>query len=237
MAAVNLNNYDEIDEKTKYLIFGFIRDAQKLFPSDVIFYNIPTLINYLCALFYFVKDEWDETRIAAKYKILQDKVTLESSNETEWDDESSACMKNIAYSGKHHWKFKIIKWPKSEYIIIGIIKNDPELIEKVVGTFLGGIPNSTYCLDLYTTELNVHEKYSRWNKGYGVEGNEGDIIDMYLDLDKLELSYAINGKYYGKAFDIDDGHGYIAAVSFRYNDVSMTLLTYDSNTYHDETSK
>eukprot|EP01084_Bolivina_argentea_P185369 319652_1 len=43
-----LPNFDEIDQKTKDLVIGFINMAQVEFPNDKSYYNIPDMVHYIC---------------------------------------------------------------------------------------------------------------------------------------------------------------------------------------------
>ena len=47
----------------------------------------------------------------------------------------------------------------------------------------------------------------------------------------------INGIHHGKAFDIDSGSGYVAAVSYAQDAHEITLLTYGCITYQTELIK
>ena len=58
---------------------------------------------------------------------------------------------------------------------------------------------------------------------YGVKCKNGTIIEMILNLNELTLSYKIDGKSYGKAFDVEK-HGYRAAVYMMEINDSITLL-------------
>ena len=42
----------QIDDKTKYTVFGYIRNIQQLLPSNSQFYIIPDLVIYKCIKFY-----------------------------------------------------------------------------------------------------------------------------------------------------------------------------------------
>ena len=60
-------------------------------------------------------------------------------------------------------------------------------------------------------------------KYYGKPCEEGDIIDMYLDMNKLELSYAINNKNYGVACKVDKCE-YKAVVYIRTQNQQIDLI-------------
>ena len=226
--SLDLTEYKNLDQRTKDLVSGYIRNEERQLIID-----IPKLINYICALFYSFKDEWNKKQTSSRYLISDDKVTIQ--NMTDVFDHQMAFLTNVARMGQHHWKFKINEWLKY-YIIIGIVKYEKidDLIQKSgKGDYLGVEPDVAYCLDIEAAELNIHNMSDGWNQDdeYGVCCKEGDVIDMYLDLDKLELSFAINDTYYGKAFDIDSGFGYVAAASYGQDTNKITLLTYDCNSY------
>ena len=227
---LDLTEYKNIDQRTKDLVSGYIRNEERKLSI-----NITSLINYICALFYFLNDEWNKIHTTPRYLISDDKVTIQNTME-DIISHRMAFLTKVARMGHHHWKFKINEW-KKDYIIIGIVKYEKIfLLTRTSGRYdyLGVTPDVAYCLDINAAELNVHGVGNRWEKHdqYGV-CKQGDIIDMYLDLDKLELSFAINSIYYGKAFDIDSRFGYVAAASFGNDRVKMTLLTYDCNPYQE----
>ena len=57
---------------------------------------------------------------------------------------------------------------------------------------------------------------------YGINPPNGSIIEMILDLNNLTLSFIIDDKDYGKAFDVENGK-YRAAIFFKKGD-AITLL-------------
>ena len=234
MTTVNLAKYKSIDQRTKDLISGFIRNVAAQLQLKSATFNIPELIYYICALFYYLTDKWNRDRTSSKYIISEDNVTIESIEV--YDVHYMAFLTTVAMQGQHRWRLKINEWGTGydRYIIIGIVKN--EIIDKLIeeseyGFYLGRIENTAYCFDVDAADLNIHNSRDDWTEyKYGIEAKEGDIIDMYLDLDTLQLGYAINDTYYGKAFDVEAGYGYIGAVSTELENVRLTLLTYDNDT-------
>ncbi len=71
--------------------------------------------------------------------------------------------------------------------------------------------------------LRQHEQYGE-GPNYGISLVEGDIITMNIDLDALFLSFNINNKDYGKAFNIKKIK-YRAAISFCSKGSSIELLS------------
>ena len=60
---------------------------------------------------------------------------------------------------------------------------------------------------------------------YGDQCFQGDTVEICLDLINYELSFARNGKNYGKAFDIKHDKTYKLAVSI--NSGSLSLVSFE----------
>ena len=230
MASLDLSLYKKVDPESRDLISGYIRRAQKLFSCQTAYYNIPTAINHLCALFYYLaEDEWDKDRMGSQYEIDQDTNALLRKS-CGPQEEQSVYLTNVAESGTHHWRFKLT-FNSLQYIDIGVVREsvDPQLITP---TYLGQHANTVYVLSLQhdKLQLNVHDQANQWKSGFlsDVELKEITVLDMFLDLNALELSYAIDGKR-SKAFDVNGDHGYIAVVSINTNSGGnrVELLSYD----------
>ena len=54
--TLNLRDVKDVDNRTKMLINGFNREARQLFPQDIPYYNIPSIVNHFCLLFYWQRD-------------------------------------------------------------------------------------------------------------------------------------------------------------------------------------
>lgn len=54
--ALNLKAIKDVDDRTRMLIHGFNREAGQLLPQDVPYYNIPSIVNHICLLFYWQRD-------------------------------------------------------------------------------------------------------------------------------------------------------------------------------------
>jgi len=53
--AVNFDDVKRIKQRTKDIVFGYIRKSQQLLPDTTTYYNIPDLAYHLCLLFYWPK--------------------------------------------------------------------------------------------------------------------------------------------------------------------------------------
>ena len=103
---------------------------------------------------------------------------------------------------------KLSVYNSRTFIITGIVKDTLQAKKHMIDNLVGKYENTAYAVDIISNEINVHKSYNEWIEGKAVKCKEGDVIDFYLDLDKVELSYAVNGKNYGKTHDVDGGCGY-----------------------------
>ncbi len=216
---------DEIKGKDKSTVNGYIRNIeQNVFPL-----KIPMVLNYLCIKYYHISKDRFDPILHGKYITVSDnKITFKIINKMTFEyGSSSAFLSNIVSNGKHQWRFKIINTQTYPYIGVRPNKKDPndnELNECLQGYGLFGLLSYYGLLRglSYNNSQTINDKYCPTRK------NDGDIIDMYLDLNKFELSFAINNKHYGKAFDVDK-KSYRAVCShwgFRKNPKSFELLFY-----------
>ena len=227
MSTLELADHKDIPQRDKDLVGGYIRDIQVLLPKDAAYYNIPISINYICALFYYLHDTWDPDRVHSVYKIKDDTLTRMDPGA-----ERSAFLTTTIHSGISHWKFQLTKYNGNSYVDIGVVKKEQIDFEQAIDTFLGKFKDIYYIFSAGShPEINIHGKNNEWKRGYGAKTGEGDVIDMYLDLEELELSFSINGTHYGKAFDVDTGYGYVAALSMLGAGNEVKLLAHDCKHY------
>ena len=59
---------------------------------------------------------------------------------------------------------------------------------------------------------------------YGVKARSGDIVEMHCDMNRLELSFRVNGIDYGVAYKDIEKTEYRAAVNLCDNNAIVTLL-------------
>ena len=88
--------------------------------------------------------------------------------------------------------------------VIGIIDVKNDLKHHVSNKYFCSCPNGQGFIAGYG-------KLSYYYCEYGIRCNNGDIIEMELNMDERCLKYIINGKDYGVAFDVPRGN-YRAAV-------------------------
>ncbi len=170
-------------------------------------------------------DKWS-SRYKADTFVINDNIITKSMGNIGYYD--SAYLRKIVYSGQHHWKFRLNVITTS-FIRIGIWKNDVYITGEYINhCSLNKYANTAYIFD-GCGRINYHNhkptRYSQFNS-YGVVLNiNGTIVDMFVNFDSLELSFAINGINYGKSHDIDDCK-YRAAISCRGQGTQIELLSF-----------
>ena len=74
-------------------------------------------------------------------------------------------------------------------------------------------------------QLTDPTAFGNYTREYGAKCSKiGDVIEMILDFDKLELRYCINDKDYGKAHTINKESKYKGIVTFSDDGESVRLL-------------
>ena len=214
---MNLKLFGQVSKKSEYSVFGYIRDIQHKLPRDIAYFNIPMSIYQMCTLYYHRFEKWDPDNKDSTYEIIDDYIlhqTMEG-----W---GSAFLTNIVKIGKHDWIFKLTEYPAHRNVCIGIVKMDKD---KPTKSHLGLEPDTVYSFLANFALTNVHCSRDEWRNKYGEKCKKGDEIGMHLDLNKLTLSFSINGKDFGKAYDIDKCE-YKAAINMTQKGCKLELVSY-----------
>ena len=222
MATFSLERCKKIEQTIKDAVFGYIKQyCQPLLPYNNPYYNIPMLVKQICLCYYAQeKDKWD-IKLKGDYIIINDDI-VSCDIEKHRNFQSAFLSKKIS-SGIHHWKFELIKFNIDQWNLFGIWKTNSGV--PLLNTCFTNKRNNGYSfVATHGKLLNLNDFYM-CGKEYGKKCKKGDIIDMYLNMNKLQLSFAINDKNYGKAYDIDNTQ-YRAAISMRPTG-SFKLLLYE----------
>ena len=202
-------------------VLGYIRQYEKV--NKI---HIPQGIVLVFILFYGNdSDEWDPKFISYTMKLTDRTVTQTL------DAEGSSYCKRIIESGIFKWKFKIDQCKGGFILGIWKIKNNTTTPPLKVWFTKNETPFSQRHKPESAAVYGFHSKTScltrndGWALGpeYGIYPANDSIIEMILDLNKLTLSYIIDGKDYGKAFDVEKSK-YRAAVFFYTKGDAITLL-------------
>ena len=224
MSTKNSQNYnDAIKSTNKSTINGYIREIEKKSFSNHSFYRtIPMIINYLCIKYYH------ESKDKFHPELHNDQITIQSDPDIatfirrpDSFDGASLFLSNSVSKGVHHWKFKIITI--NDVIFIGICDNSVDLKTCCDSYFYWQVLSS-FGVNLWTGKLRGNEKRDNQKK-YCSRGKKDDIVEMCLNLNKRQLSFIINDKDCGKAFDIPDAT-YTAGLSLAGQNASVELMEY-----------
>ena len=220
MAAIQsyLDDIKMIDQCTKDIVNGCIRDAQKLFPNDNAYYNIPPLVIYWCILFY-ARESFDSLNSSQNYEFIGNTriKKLRDCYETVY-------LTRVANKGKHKWTFQLYKFDSRKFTtIIGLWKTKFEA--KPTNDLTS---SSIKFYGLYVNDgnltWNAYERASHWYNA--PRCSQGDIIEMTLDLDKLQISYKVNEKDCGVAFKDIESMEYKACLCVHFKGDTIDLLNY-----------
>ena len=104
--SLNFSVLKKIDTKTKFIVFGFIRNYEKQSLSK----HTPELVIQICLLYYYIKDEFDEECMGNKLILDKKQQTITMKIlKNGYQESNSAFLTNIHESGIQSWKFKISK--------------------------------------------------------------------------------------------------------------------------------
>ena len=210
-------------ESQELTVYGWIR-------QNCTHFQMPIDLQKLCILMYMIiMDSWDAANIDKdKFEINEETNTVTIKHH----DWSHAFGTDIIKKGMcMSWKFKLDDDPSksSLAILIGIIprkKVSKSLKPHFIDSKCGGYAFYTHLADI---------KHNGWKfdneiKSYGQKCVKGDTVKMILDLTQKEnkngsLSYEINDKQYGIAFDdIDIEKEYCMTVEMVWHGQSIQII-------------
>ena len=183
-----------VDERSEYIVYGFIREVQNLLPSDNNpYFNIPQLANYLCLMYYVINEFWEI--IGFHITKSDDELTLQKAGYHDWDNTSYG-HKTIQSKGNYIYKW-YIKLGTS-FLTIGIASNYTDTNDG----FQYNTNAYNYCV--YNADNEISDINNRGKVcGYIEEIVEGDTICIELNTKNGALIFHINGKSQGKIADVE----------------------------------
>ena len=229
--ALKASKLKQIPERNKHLAFGYLRENEKKNKT-----NYPELIKYLVLVYSNRQDKFDSNTTNDLLKINGDSIiykptpiTLNSAGGV-----YSSALANTVSRDVHIWKFAYDQVDEAvikQSCVIGIWQVDKK--HNILGNngcFDVTAGNDGVCtgyglaMDGFLTNP---ESPATWGRGYLNEKiKAGDSIEFKVNFNELSLSFKLNGKDFGKAFNIKPGE-YKAALSFySQHPVKLTLLSY-----------
>ena len=200
--------------------FGYIRRHKMEIP--------PSIINY-CALYaYLIIEQFDATKLPDSVMLSNHACTVK---QTKTKEVTTYGMVPILSTSKmiHEWKFLINRFGSSPAIGIEQIEGREQ-------------PRHRHKLFYYSVQSDIinyafDNEALKWSQGtlaqsYGSKYNDGDTVEMILNLSNGTLSYEINDKDQGVCFNVKQEADlyYILAIALFDIDDSITLLKYSKHT-------
>ena len=101
MATFKVEELRKIDQSSKDSVYGYLRRIQSTFPSDNVYYNIPSLVFYWCLLYFWTDFKIKREQLAKlllKHRRRPSVADLVAERILPEDEEVIAELKNIAMS-------------------------------------------------------------------------------------------------------------------------------------------
>jgi len=172
-------------------------------------------------------DEWDPQLIGDRMELREDRVTFTGGRGRKIQTGNTAFMSRIVDRGVHSWCFEVdLRFSHWWSTTIGIWRcsNDSTPPRNDIFTLgehrgYGFNPSEGTLVDPATGKVPIALPMN-----YGQRCIRVNVVEMVLDLDRLELKYIINGRDFGKAFSVEKG-AYRAAVNLSQIGDSVQLLS------------
>ena len=200
-----MNKINCVSERDRCLISGFVKNCQSLFPKNNPYFIIPSLVIYVILYFYSELEEFDDHPTGI---VLTGDNKIATTATPHW---SSLYGKNIYQRNKrliYHWTFKIVDGPLVGDILIGIHSYDT--FGKILdGDFTSSsrheMAKSLYwaicCNGMIYSNTNDNEFKYGGKYGENARWRLGDEIEMILDMKQKTLTFYVNDRDQGIAFD------------------------------------
>ena len=219
--------FEMIDEKTKYLVNGYIRELETEIQTQRNL-NCPQEINDLCIMFAHTPPEHftrcglglvlrsDDHQFGLNNKVIHNSNVMTDSH---WRSTIGEYEVNCGLETNAVYEWTILV--EHDTVSIGIVSTALEC-DVVKYAFRSGAGThyalgNNGMLEYNDNKIAVAQK-KRYDGYYGVTA--GNMVKMTLDVGQRTLSFAENGKDLGVAYDnIDDGHTYKLAISCYVNKI------------------
>ena len=176
----------KIDKRTQYSVYGWIRNQEKTLRLR----NVPSMISSVCIL-YFRDDEIFDV-IGDDIKLSENKKSVTKIEKDRNYANNSygiieiSSMSNLIYQ----WDLKIVQKKKADALAVGIASN--QIPNKQIENDKDGI--------FYVCGDHGHIFGDSIDEQIDAKFDTNDIVSIHLDLQKLQISFAINGEKKGSSF-------------------------------------
>eukprot|EP01083_Nonionella_stella_P036207 98816_1 len=220
------SSIEGIDQKSKDLVFGFIKVCAFNAPFEAL---VPDSILHIVLVYFCVAPEEFDVCCKAEYMEIVDRLTIVNTSKI---FTGSAYLTGVMNTGVHQWKFKIKHIQnRNVFQYIGVCKYNEDLYGlPITDNYFDSIYIKDSCYGFVVNKgFLINPQISCYQgKTYGRICDENDVIGMKLDLDSnsYSLSYSINDSEYSIAFEDIEKTTYKAAVSLFGYTTEMELVSY-----------
>ena len=216
--SLTLEDIKKIDQESKDVIYGYVKGIQKLFPADIVYFTIPTLVIHWVLLYHYIGDQIDDSKLSEQYALSCENtvITVQTGRISDF-----VPFQKVVENGIHQWKFKILKVNEDRlFMTLGIAKANIEIYCDRVDNFK---ERDGYGWMMNCNTLTNWTSYTKGNKVCV----SGDIIGMILNLNAMTLSYIVNDEDWGVAYDDIEQTAYRAVVSANCKGDAIQFISYE----------
>ena len=215
----------QIDQRTKDIIFGFIRQYQtEINNEDII---IPPLVIFTCLAFFWIREYFELSQIDATQQIItlsEDKLQITKTQRNGWNNITlgSMCIKSTSQC--------IAKWT----FMINELGDKNSLISKLVFGIVNGVPKKPSFWNK-SGHYMLCDGGNAWRDGDWHHNHQqfkqGNKLQITLDLKQAKIEFDIDdGKHTETLFNniaIDETITYRIAVALRAKKSVISLLHFE----------
>ena len=188
---------DKVDNKTKYVIFGFVRECQLLLPKTSVYYNIPISFNHLIIAFYYQYEEF--YKVSSNISLSQENRLLKVDYRGDWCNAFGKLAIESMSKVHCYWKIKCVKETNNMFIGIATHRNIDSPYQYNYSHLFYAFFND----DGYDEigEIRTTDGQNEIAESYGQGYKQGDIVTIDLNLKRRELKFHVNDNINDVAFD------------------------------------
>jgi len=213
---------DVADELT---VSGFLRQlfaAKGVGPMNE---EMHSALSRVCQSFYAVIIRWEDSpKWHSSNMAVVDSGRSVAKKSTGW---GSAFLTETVREGLHHWRFKLqsLDSRRRYYVLFGIWKTQSG--PPILDSFFTDRKHNGYALNVIDGTLTDPRLPGCGGIKYAAYCKAGDTVDMFLDLERLLLTFAINGKHYEKGQRVEEAE-YKAAVTMYWEHDTIRFVAHDN---------
>ena len=219
--ALKPSKLNQIPQRNKDLAFGYLRENESKHKT-----NYCELIKYLVLIYSNQYDQFDPN---ASHKELE--ITENDKKIIHKCVDSLMCLsylRNVVSEGIHIWKFRYIcgDYPDGQIGVWKVKTGDAVLEDQHIDNTINDEKTCTgYAITMNGEKTNLSD-LSVWSaEKFEPLPENGDIIEMRLDLNKNSLTFILNNKIIVQFLDIEHT-SYRAAILTVDEGEGFTIISY-----------